>query len=252
MTSQQPSALLRFHVPFEEPKEHLDELLRTCERIALREHLHSVYSHYAQLRPGLLFIDDDFKIGWGQCFHPRRVAQFAETYGCPVRYQRRDLGHEDWPFYYFVGRLPGNEYLPWRVEAPNATTLCHYLDEHGNPSAPHIVNWTSPHGARFGLINVSTCHLSMALLSPWSAATLVGAIEWVQGSPLPARTAESGNLMLKILRLNEGNELLLMLANLSTAPSGLVAIQPPVSASAKRKLSRRIATASINSPRGQL
>ncbi|MCX7825815.1 MAG: hypothetical protein N2689_09685, partial [Verrucomicrobiae bacterium] len=51
-----------------------------CPR--LREYLHEAYRLYGQLKPGLLFTDDDFTVKLSQCFIPQRVARFAERFGC--------------------------------------------------------------------------------------------------------------------------------------------------------------------------
>ena len=142
-----------------------------------------------------------------------------------IRYERNDQGHENWPFYYFVSRMPGDDHLPRRMSAPDSTTICPYLDDKGNISAPHILTWTSPSGVRFGLLNVLASRLDKALLSPWSTPAIVRAIEWVQDAPLTACAAGGGNVLLKALRLRSGSQLMLTLANLSTSPSSPLPIR---------------------------
>lgn len=142
-----------------------------------------------------------------------------------IRYQRQDAGFELWPYYYFVGRLPGKDHLPYYVSASDSTIHVTYLDEQRQSSAPHLVTWTSPSGARFALLNAITDSTTgMSLLSCWSASNLVRAIEWIQGKPIPARTNSEGAFMLKGLRLASGNEVLLTIWNLSTAPAPVAAI----------------------------
>jgi hypothetical protein len=137
-----------------------------------------------------------------------------------LRYERQDGGVELWPYYYFVGRLPGREHLPFRVSVPTGKVLATYLDEQRRVSVPHLLTWTSPAGARFALLNASTdAATGEALLSRWSATYLVRAVEWVQGQPLLARVTSEGAFLLKALWLDSGAALLLTLWNLSTAPA---------------------------------
>jgi hypothetical protein len=150
----------------------------------------------------------------------------AATEVMHVRYERQDGGTELWPYYYFVGRLPGKEHLPFRVSAKDATTLVTYLDELRQVSAPHILTWTSPAGARFALLNAQTdATTGESLLSRWSAPCLVRAIEWVQGGAVPALTLSEGVFLLKALRLGAGEQVLLTIWNLSTAPAPAAAIR---------------------------
>ena len=143
-----------------------------------------------------------------------------------VRYDRQDGGSELWPYYYFVGRVPGKEHLPFRVSAKDATTLVTYLDELRQVSAPHLLTWTSPAGARFALLNAETdTTTGESLLSRWSAPCLVRAIEWVQGKAVPSVTLSEGSFLLKALRLGTGDQALLTLWNLSTAPAPAAAIR---------------------------
>lgn len=143
-----------------------------------------------------------------------------------LRYDRQDGGVELWPYYYFVGRLPGREHLPFRVTAPSGKVLASYLDEQRRVSLPHLFAWTSPTGARFALLNASTdAATGESLLSRWSAPLLARAIEWVQGQPLPARTATEGAFLLKALRLGAGEAMLLTIWNLSTAPAAAATLR---------------------------
>jgi len=144
-----------------------------------------------------------------------------------IRYDRHDHGHEAWPFYYFVGRLPEDQRLSWWVKTsdPETRTICPYLNDEGQVGAPHIVNWTGPEGGRFSFVNARTNGVGLGLLNPWSTGCLVDGIEWVLGNPLPAKVAGSGNLMLRVLRVEKGRGLLLMLANLGTGLSESVAIR---------------------------
>jgi len=48
----------------------------------LRIYLQQAYRLYGQLRPGLLFSDDDYTVKFAQCFVPARVARFAARFGC--------------------------------------------------------------------------------------------------------------------------------------------------------------------------
>ncbi len=48
----------------------------------LREYLKEAYRLYGQLKPDLLFVDDDFTIRQSQCFAPQRVARFSARFGC--------------------------------------------------------------------------------------------------------------------------------------------------------------------------
>ncbi|MEI8207402.1 MAG: hypothetical protein WCG03_11030, partial [Kiritimatiellales bacterium] len=48
----------------------------------LQKYLHDAYRLYGQLKPELLFVDDEYKIDMHQCFAPQRVARFAERFGC--------------------------------------------------------------------------------------------------------------------------------------------------------------------------
>jgi hypothetical protein len=143
-----------------------------------------------------------------------------------VRYERQDRGTELWPYYYFVGRLPGKEHLPFRVTARDGKALVTYLDEQRQISVPHVLTWTSPAGARFALLNAQTdTTTGESLLSRWSAACLVRAIEWVQGRAVPAQTLSEGAFLLKALRLGTDDQVLLTLWNLSTAPAPAAAIR---------------------------
>ena len=143
-----------------------------------------------------------------------------------LRYDREDGGVELWPYYYFVGRLPGTEHLPFRVSAPAGKVVASYLDEQRRVSVPHLLAWTSPAGARFALLNASTdAAAGESLFGHWSAACLVHAIEWVQGHPVPARTTSEGVFLLKALRLGAGDAVLLTLWNLSTAPAAATTIR---------------------------
>ena len=144
-----------------------------------------------------------------------------------IRYERHDHGHEDWPFYYFVGRLPEDQRLSWCAETsdPEARTVCPYLNEEGQAGAPHIVNWTGPEGGRFSFVNARTNGVGLGLLSPWSTRCLVDGIEWVLGNSLPAKVVGSGNFLLRVLRVEKGRGLLLLLANLGTGLSEGVAIR---------------------------
>ena len=143
-----------------------------------------------------------------------------------VRYERQDRGTELWPYYYFIGRLPGKEHLPFHVSAKEGKTLVTYLDEQQQISVPHILTWTSLAGARFALLNAQTdTTTGESLLSRWSAASLVRAVEWVQGRAVPALTLSEGTFLLKALRLGSGDQVLLTLWNLSTAPAPAAAIR---------------------------
>ena len=143
-----------------------------------------------------------------------------------VRYERQDGGAELWPYYYFVGRLPGKEHLPFHVTAKEGKTLVTYLDEQKNISVPHLLTWTSPAGARFALLNAQTdTTTGESLLSRWSAPCLVRGIEWVQGKAVPAVTLSEGAFLLKALRLGSDDQVLLTLWNLSTAPAPAAAIR---------------------------
>ncbi len=143
-----------------------------------------------------------------------------------VRYERQDRGTELWPYYYFVGRLPGKEHLPFHVTANEGKTLVTYLDEQRQISVPHLLTWTSPAGARFALLNAQTdTATGESLLSRWSAPCLVRAIEWVQGKAVPALTLSEGTFLLKALRLGTDEQVLLTLWNLSTAPAPVTAIR---------------------------
>jgi len=48
----------------------------------LQENLSETYKQYATLKPRLLFVDDDYKVPFAQCFVPARVTQFARQWGC--------------------------------------------------------------------------------------------------------------------------------------------------------------------------
>jgi hypothetical protein len=131
-----------------------------------------------------------------------------------------------WPYYYFVGRLPGKEHLPFHVTAKEGKTLVTYLDEQKHISVPHLLTWTSPAGARFALLNAQTdTTTGESLLSRWSAPCLVRGIEWVQGKAVPAVTLSEGAFLLKALRLGSDDQVLLTLWNLSTAPAPAAAIR---------------------------
>ena len=141
-------------------------------------------------------------------------------------YDRNDGGVELWPYYYFVGRLPGREHLPFRVNAPSGKVLASYLDEQRRVSVPHLLTWTSPAGARFALLNASTDGATgESLLSRWSAPLLARAVEWVQDRSLPAQTASEGAFLLKALRLGAGEAMLLTLWNLSTASAAAATLR---------------------------
>jgi len=143
-----------------------------------------------------------------------------------VRYERQERGTELWPYYYFIGRLPGKEHLPFHVSAKDGKTLVTYLDEQQQISVPHLLTWTGPAGARFALLNAQTdTTTGESLLSRWSAASLVRAVEWVQGRAVPALTLSEGTFLLKALRLGSGDQVLLTLWNLSTAPAPAAAIR---------------------------
>ncbi len=149
----------------------------------------------------------------------------AATEVMHLRYDRQDGGVELWPYYYFVGRLPGREHLPFRVSVPSGKVLSSYLDEQRRVSVPHVLTWTSPAGVRFALLNASTdAATGESLLSRWSASCLVRAMEWVQGRPLLARTTSEGVFLLKALGLDSGAGMLLTLWNLSTAPAAAATI----------------------------
>ena len=150
----------------------------------------------------------------------------AATEVMHLRYDRQDGGVELWPYYYFVGRLPGKEHLPFRVSASSGKVVASYLDEQRRVSVPHLLTWTSPAGARFALLNASTdATTGESLLSHWSASCLVRGIEWVQGHSVPARTTSEGAFLLKALRLGSGDAMLLTLWNLSTAPAAAATIR---------------------------
>ncbi len=143
-----------------------------------------------------------------------------------LRYDRRDGDVELWPYFYFVGRLPGNKYLPFHVLANEGTVHASYLNEQGRVSVPHLLTWSSASGARFALLNASTdAATGESLLSLWSAPCMVHAIEWVQGAPLPARTISEGAFLLKALRLGSDDAMLLTLWNLSTAPAAAATLR---------------------------
>jgi|GEM_PF-3226614 len=152
--------------------------------------------------------------------------QCAATDVMHIRYERHDGETELWPFYYFVGRLPGKGHLPFRVTVPGSNTLVTYLDEQRHVSVPHLMTWTGPTGARFALLNaLADTTAGESLMSCWSASNLVRAIEWVQGQPIPVRTVSEGSFLLKVLRLGAGQEVLLTLWNLSTAPASAATIR---------------------------
>ena len=143
-----------------------------------------------------------------------------------VRYERQDGGTELWPYYYFVGRLPGKEHLPFYVSAKEGKTLVTYLNEQQQISVPHLLTWTSPAGARFALLNAQTDSATgESLLSRWSATCLVEAIEWVQRKAVPVRTLSEGVFLVKALRLGSDDHVLLTLWNLSTAPAPATVLQ---------------------------
>jgi hypothetical protein len=48
----------------------------------LNENLVETYRQYAALKPWLLFLDDDYKVPFEQCFAPQRITQFAQRWGC--------------------------------------------------------------------------------------------------------------------------------------------------------------------------
>ena len=48
----------------------------------LHENLVETYRQYAALKPRLLFLDDDYKVPFEQCFAPQRITQFAQRWGC--------------------------------------------------------------------------------------------------------------------------------------------------------------------------
>ena len=48
----------------------------------LRSYLQQAYRLYGQLRPELLFSDDDYTVKFTQCFVPARVTRFATRFGC--------------------------------------------------------------------------------------------------------------------------------------------------------------------------
>ncbi len=170
-----------------------------------------------------------------------RLAQLGLTLGerCTatevmhLRYERQDGGVELWPYYYFVGRLPGREHLPCRVQAPAGRALATYLDAQRHASAPHVFIWTSPGGARFALLNASTdAATGDSLLSRWSAGCLARALEWVEGRPVLARVTSEGAFLLKALWLEAGAAIMLTLWNLSTAPAAAATLRlaPQISA----------------------
>lgn len=52
----------------------------SCPR--LREYQSRFYEAYADLEPRLMYVDDDFGVRLGNCFHADRLQRFAELFGC--------------------------------------------------------------------------------------------------------------------------------------------------------------------------
>lgn len=150
-----------------------------------------------------------------------------------ICYPRLDHGDEFWNFYYFISRLPGHEHLPLRVQADNSEVLLSYFDSRHRKSVPHLLRWTAPNGTRFALLNAMTevavdpiSSYWAALRNLWSTRYIAETIEWLQGTPLPARVLSDGTFLLKVVRTNSSGQIVLSCWNLGSdsAPRVEIAI----------------------------